>query len=540
MSSMTIGKKIASLSAILLAILIISIGVVYVQANTIMRGVTAIEKDVVPGLMNSGLIKSRLADGQIRALLLKNASPKEREALLEQMNDFALKGNEAVKAYEESISSPEDRALFDDAMKKKDDYRAKRAKYVALIQAENVSNEEQLKYLNEELRPAYRAYAAAGDALQEFNTKNGVKVAQEMSASTQQMIMVVMIVGAVGLLVGIAISFGLIKSIGNALREAVDFLNAAAKELAGAATQVAQSSQMLAQASSEQAASLEETSATVEEITASATSTSENARNAERLSDGSMQASNTGAKAVDEMLKAVELIKQSSHETAAIVKTIDEIAFQTNLLALNAAVEAARAGDAGKGFAVVAEEVRSLAQRSASAARETGEKISRAVELSDNGVHKSNLVAKTLTEIGSSADKATSAVREIAAASAEQARAVEELNRATDEINKATQSTAASAEECSAASEELLAQAQSVGSVARNLAEMVNGASRGGDSAGLEAPKLTKVSKPQKTSGPHVAPALVSRAQKPSNGGGNRGPSTIIPLDEADIESTEF
>ena len=537
--AMTIGKKIAGLSLFLLAIMAAFVGIVCYQGSNIQDEVRYIKEHSMPSVLNAGYIKSHLADGQIRALLLKNATPSEREALLNQMKDFAAKGDETIAAYEKAIKSAENRALFDDTMAKKAQYREKRTKYVAMVQAGTQSDEEILAYLNGELRPAYRAYAAAADVLLDWNNKAGTAASERAMNAATSTINVSLVVGILSVIAGMLLSFGLIRSISRALRQAVEFLSAAAKELNGAAGQVAQSSQSLAQASSEQAASLEETSATIEEITSSATSTSENAHHAELLSDEAMKASDSGATAVTEMIKAVELIKQSSNETAVIVKTIDEIAFQTNLLALNAAVEAARAGDAGKGFAVVAEEVRNLAQRSATAAKETGEKISRAVELAANGVNTSSLVSKSLDQIKGSTDKATSAVREIAAASTEQARAVEELNRATEEINKTTQSTAAAAEECAAASEELMAQAGSVGNVAQSLNEMVNGARAGEQSAVNVALKSAAAVRAQE-SRHHAAPKRAPAASAAPAAKKAPTPSTILPLDKDDMTSAGF
>jgi methyl-accepting chemotaxis protein len=159
------------------------------------------------------------------------------------------------------------------------------------------------------------------------------------------------------------------------------------------------------------------------------------------------------------MRSAMNDIKSSSDEIAKIVKTIDEIAFQTNILALNAAVEAARAGEAGAGFAVVADEVRALAQRAATAAKETAGKIETAIHKSSQGVAISEGVAQALTEIVEKARQVDSFVGEIAQASNEQSQGIGQVNNAVGQMDKVTQSNASGAEETAAAAEELNAQA---------------------------------------------------------------------------------
>lgn len=265
------------------------------------------------------------------------------------------------------------------------------------------------------------------------------------------------------------------KRINEQLGNMVDFLSSASDQLNDAALQVSQSSQSLAQTSTEQAASLKHAATSISDLSATATASSEKAYAAAQLSSGVAENSIKGADAMGIMVDSIQMIKQSSDETAEIVKIIDEIAFQTNLLALNAAVEAARAGDAGKGFAVVAEEVRNLAQRSAAAARETGDKIRRSVDLAVQGVETTNSAATALSRIRSSAEQATGVVKEITQAATEQASTIRQLTCTTEELNATTQTTASAAEQCASASTQLLAQARSVKGVALELASLVMG-----------------------------------------------------------------
>ena len=242
-----------------------------------------------------------------------------------------------------------------------------------------------------------------------------------------------------------------------------------------AAGQVASSSQALAQGATEQAASLQESAASLEEMSSASTQNSENSGQAASLSDSVKTSSEDGVRFMQEMRKAIADIQNAAQETAAIVTTIDEIAFQTNLLALNAAVEAARAGEAGKGFAVVAEEVRNLAQRSASSARETASRIQQSKKLAENGVQVSARVEEALSRIQHSALKSADLVREISCATKEQATGISQVNVAVNELDKVTQQNSASAEESSAAAEELSGQATQLEETVRELGALVYG-----------------------------------------------------------------
>ncbi len=185
------------------------------------------------------------------------------------------------------------------------------------------------------------------------------------------------------------------------------------------------------------------------------------------------------------MGSAIGDIKNSSDQTAKIIKTIDEIAFQTNLLALNAAVEAARAGDAGRGFAVVAEEVRNLAQRSAESAKDTNELIESSQEKAELGVKVSGEVEDALSKILSAIVKINELVRSVATASKEQSGGIDQVNMAVSQMDSATQSNAANAEQASSTSEELSAQAQELTAMINDLMNMVgSGRDRTGNGTG--------------------------------------------------------
>jgi methyl-accepting chemotaxis protein len=228
--------------------------------------------------------------------------------------------------------------------------------------------------------------------------------------------------------------------------------------VAASAHQIDAGSHALARSASDQAASLEEVSASAREMSAMTKRNADSAAEGRSLAEGAQQSTAEGVTEAKRLAEAIGRIKTSSEATARIVKTIDEIAFQTNLLALNAAVEAARAGDSGRGFAVVAEEVRSLALRSAEAARSTATLIEESVQSTEQGVAINNRMLSQLADIDSRVGRVGHVVREIAAASEEQAKGVQLIDGALEEMARRTQAVAANADESKSASDALTTQ----------------------------------------------------------------------------------
>jgi methyl-accepting chemotaxis protein len=247
-----------------------------------------------------------------------------------------------------------------------------------------------------------------------------------------------------------------------ALNRAVERLNGTMQEVAESAANANSSSQQLAAASEaiaagaqKQAASLEETSASLEQITAAVRQSADNAQQANQLANGSKDSAVQGQEVVSKAIAAMSEINVASAKISEIISTIDEIAFQTNLLAVNAAVEAARAGDEGRGFAVVAAEVRSLAQRSALAAKEIKGLIQDTLRKVDAGTTLVNRSGETLHGIVGSIKRVSDIVGEIAASSAEQSTGIEQVNNAMTQMDQVTQSNSAQTEELSATAQTL-------------------------------------------------------------------------------------
>ncbi len=233
----------------------------------------------------------------------------------------------------------------------------------------------------------------------------------------------------------------------------------ASNQVGAGSGEISEASQTLSQGATETAASLEEISASATEIGQQAKHNAETATQANQLAMVAKTAAETGSQRMKGLNTSMSAITESSAQIAKIIKTIDDIAFQTNILALNAAVEAARAGRHGKGFAVVAEEVRSLAARSAKAARETADLIEGSTGRVDDGNRMAKETAAALAEIVGGIVKVGDLVGEMAAASNEQAHGIAQISQGLGQIDKVTQQNTATAEETAAASEELSGQA---------------------------------------------------------------------------------
>ena len=258
-----------------------------------------------------------------------------------------------------------------------------------------------------------------------------------------------------------------LKDMNASLLQTVRQVRTGTDTIASASAQIASGNLDLSQRTEQQASSLEETAASMEELTSTVKQNADNARQANQLAQSASQVALQGGTVVAQVVDTMGSINTSSRKIVDIISVIDGIAFQTNILALNAAVEAARAGEQGRGFAVVATEVRSLAQRSAAAAKEIKALIDDSVSKVDTGSQLVAQAGSTMEQIVASIRRVTDIMGEITAASREQTLGIEQVNQAIGEMDGVTQQNAALVEQAAAAAHALQDQAN-------NLAQVVS------------------------------------------------------------------
>jgi methyl-accepting chemotaxis protein-1 (serine sensor receptor) len=253
---------------------------------------------------------------------------------------------------------------------------------------------------------------------------------------------------------------GALREMNERLTAIVGRVRDSSASIAGAARQIAAGNMDLSQRTEQQAASLQETASSMEQLTSTVKQNADNAQQGSALAANASSVAQKGSAVVGQVVNTMQDISDSSTKIADITGIIEGIAFQTNILALNAAVEAARAGEQGRGFAVVASEVRSLAQRSSSAAKEIKDLIANSVGKIRDGSTLAGEAGKTMSEVTHAVARVTDIMSEIAAASSEQSRGIEQVNLAITQMDNVTQQNAALVEEAAAASRSMEDQGQ--------------------------------------------------------------------------------
>ncbi|QYY24927.1 methyl-accepting chemotaxis protein [Diaphorobacter sp. MNS-0] len=460
------------------------------------------------------------------------------ETLASGLQKKAKQGIEAINALQKQVEavafSAEDKAQMERVA------AARKVVLDALAEATKARAEgdfaRTLTLVDSKLLPAVERYVGEQDAFVQLQERQRDAAKQEAQALHQRAMWMGAGIAAVVVVLGLVLANLLVRSITHPLERAVGLANAIAggdltqdvhddrrdelghllrslsamgarlrgvvgevrsgvESVSAASSQIATGNHDLSARTEQTAANLEETAASMEELTATVTQSADTARQANQLAANAAQAAERGGEVVGQVVTSMQQITESSRKIADIIGVIDGIAFQTNILALNAAVEAARAGEQGRGFAVVAGEVRSLAQRSAEAAKEIKQLITTSVDNVQSGSAQVEQAGQSMQDIVHSVRRVSDLIGEITASSTEQRDGIGQVNQAVANLDQMTQQNAALVEESSAAAAALHEQAQRLAQVVA-VFNVGNGA--------VAAPRS-----PARVAPPAVAPAPV-------------------------------
>ncbi|HEY9108157.1 MAG TPA: methyl-accepting chemotaxis protein [Roseateles sp.] len=488
-------------AAVLLGLSIAIVGTV--QMNSLSGMVDHLARDRIAKLGKLDNLKDSFNDSAraIRNLLLVS-DPQAKAAEVRQVRESREAADRLLADLDKVLAAPQARALLKSITDSRVAYERSLEQVIALGDEGKV--QEGVALLLSDARRHRTVLFKAADDLVSFQvdlaTDDAVRAGNAASASSWMMMLGAAVMAVVGGLVGWTMSRSLRRALGaepSELSEAVqrvangDLTQPAAvrpgdttstmaavarmqraltgivstvrgnsDSVATASAQIAQGNQDLSSRTEEQASALQQTAASMDQLGSAVQQNAANARQANQLAQGASEVALKGGSVVGEVVSTMKDIQDSSQRISDIIGTIDGIAFQTNILALNAAVEAARAGEQGRGFAVVAGEVRTLAQRSAEAAKEIKGLIVASVERVERGTALVDQAGATMTEIVGAIGRVADLMGEISAASGEQSTGVAQVGNAVTQMDQTTQQNAALVEESAAAAESLKEQAR--------------------------------------------------------------------------------
>ena len=462
-----------------------------------------------------------IANNSVRTVAKFKIDDPDYEQLLDaEMKQNSDMVNKLQKELEAMVTSPEGKELLAKVAMHRQRYTAIRNDGYKLRAEQGVYSGEVQAFLNDKVVPEMRAYIQSVESVMTRQQRMYDEENAQIDVLTASARRIMLALGAIALVVGAAFGWLLTRSITRPLAGAVTLaeqvaagdltadiqvgsrcevgalmaaLKAMTENLRKTVTEVRSGTDAIVTASQEiaagnldlsarteqQAGSLEETASSMEELTGTVRQNADNARQANVLARNASQIASHGGEVVSQVVSTMASINESSRKIGDIIAVIDGIAFQTNILALNAAVEAARAGEQGRGFAVVASEVRSLAQRSAGAAKEIRALITDSVAKVDAGGRLVDEAGSTMQEIVQGIERVTDIMSEIASASAEQNVGIEQVNEAITQMDGVTQQNAALVEEAAAAATSLQEQAATLAQLVSVFKVGHGGAGRG-------------------------------------------------------------
>ncbi|MDP3230360.1 MAG: methyl-accepting chemotaxis protein, partial [Acidovorax sp.] len=508
-SDLRIGVKLGA-GFFVVVLLTAVLGVIaMVQMSRIHNNAEVIATNLLPSVEKTGdlrVLYNRMRRSE--AGMVTSRSIVEVKAFSEQVGLRAKDIAQLETTYEPLISSPEEQEIFKAYKLRKAEYAVLQAKLVDIANGIDFTTAETLELTGDALVMVYAgesetAFVAVAESLgqmQKLNADNALKATEEarqvFNVARASLAITLAVCVVLAALLGVGITRAVTGPAGHAVRAAraiaagdltaevppggkdemgqlltalgemrdnlahvVSGVRQNAEGVASASSQIASGNNDLSARTEQQASALEETAASMEELGSTVRQNADNARQANQLAVSASTVAVQGGDVVAEVVETMKGINASSNKIADIISVIDGIAFQTNILALNAAVEAARAGEQGRGFAVVASEVRSLAGRSAEAAKEIKTLISASVERVEQGTLLVDKAGATMTEVVASIRRVTDIMGEISAASSEQSAGVGQVGEAVTQMDQATQQNAALVEEMAAAASALNAQA---------------------------------------------------------------------------------
>ena len=504
-NNLNIGKRLAVGFALTLAmvILIASVGI-----NRINSGAASTAQVLAEPLTKERLITEWyvqvFAAVRRTAAIVKSSDPSLGAYFKEDAAQTGKRSTELVKLIEPLITEGEEKALFDKITEQRKAYSSARDDAVKA----KAAGDEALaaRILDERFSPTAKAYQESMRQLVAMQAGNIAATARAIGERADSSQTLIGMLAAFSVLLGAVSSWLLTRGIVRPIREAVSLaetvasgdltrrIDATSKDetgallralrhmndslvnivtqvrggtdtISGASSEIAAGNMDLSSRTEQQAASLEETAASMEQITGTVRQNADNARQANQLAITASNVATEGGSVVGQVITTMGSINESSRKIVDIIGVIDGIAFQTNILALNAAVEAARAGEQGRGFAVVASEVRTLAQRSAAAAKEIKGLIGDSVEKVDLGAKLVDQAGATMEQVVESIRRVTDIMAEITHATQEQTGGIEQVNQSIGQMDEATQQNAALVEESAAAATSMQEQAAKLAQV---------------------------------------------------------------------------
>ena len=500
MKNIKISTRILGTFGILVALLLAMVAMALMQFRSMQDSSEVITGKALPSVevintLNTDLVRARL----LELRHVNNTDPAYIADIEKQFEQLQHRLAEEKNIYEPLIVTDQERQLYTQFLSERERYVALHNK---LFEVSRSGDKEKAKELLG--AESLTVYNASSETLKKLIKYNSDAAKKETSAAVNvysQAVSMLIVAAVIAVLVAVIAGILLVRSIRAPLLQAVQaadrvangdlsgaihverqdetgqLLNALermqnslvqtvrsvrqnAEGVASASSQIASGNADLSSRTEEQASALEETAASMEQLGSTVRQNADNARAANQMAVNASQVAAQGGAVVAEVVETMKGINNSSHQIADIISVIDSIAFQTNILALNAAVEAARAGEQGRGFAVVAGEVRTLAQRSAEAAKEIKGLITTSVQRVEQGTQLVDKAGTTMADIVSAIRRVTDLMAEISAASQEQSQGVAQVGEAVTQMDQTTQQNAALVEESAAAAGSLRKQAQ--------------------------------------------------------------------------------